>query len=182
MEPNLINKAARVAAIAHKDQVRKEIPVPYIEHPIEVAIILAKRGFSDEIIAAGLVHDVLEDTQYSEEEMRATLGSEVMSIVDAVTNDDSLGWEEKKHRYVETVRNGPMGAKAVAAADKIANANSLLASARDQGVDVWKHFNRGRDKKIWFEEEMLAMLRETWNDPLIEEYAELIEKMKALPY
>ncbi|MGH7175685.1 MAG: HD domain-containing protein [Minisyncoccia bacterium] len=179
---DLIEKAARIAAVAHKDQRRKEADVPYIEHPIEVALILAKAGFSDVIIAAGLTHDVLEDTSYPEAKMRAELGSEVMAIVDAVTNDDELSWEEKKKKYVEMVRAGPEGAKAVALADKIANAKSLLSGAKEQGRGVWVHFNAGREKKIWFEEAMLAMLRESWNNPLIEEYAGLIEALKALPY
>jgi hypothetical protein len=103
-----------------------------------------------------------------------------MAIVDAVTNDDALSWEEKKKKYIETVRSGPEGAKAVATADKIANARSLLAAHAREGSAVWAHFNAGKEKKLWFEEMMLAMLRETWQDPLVDDYAQLVEAMRAL--
>ncbi|HVW82856.1 MAG TPA: HD domain-containing protein [Candidatus Paceibacterota bacterium] len=180
MEPSLLEKAARVAAVAHKDQKRKEADVPYIEHPIVVAIILAQHGFGEEVIAAGLVHDVLEDTEYPEVQMRAELGEGVMAIVDAVTNDDSLSWDEKKKKYIETVRAGSKGARAVATADKIANARSLVAAHAREGSAVWAHFNAGREKKLWFENAMLAMLEETWQHPLVEEYAALVAQMNAL--
>jgi len=68
----------------------------------------------------------LEDTDFGEEKLKQELGSEVLEIVKAVTNDDSLPWEEKKKKYVETVRSGSEGAKAVAGADKIHNLESLM--------------------------------------------------------
>ena len=177
---SLIDTAARIAAVAHRKQVRKQENVPYIAHPTAVALKLAKHGFSDEVVAAALVHDVLEDTDFPESELRDEMGEEVMQIVDAVTNDDSLDWESKKLKYIETVRAGSESAKAVAAADKIHNAEDLIASHEKQGADLWKSFNRGKDKKIWFEEEMLKMLNETWDHPLVEEYEVLVEKMKML--
>lgn len=180
MEPTLLEKAARIAAVAHKDQVRKEGPYPYIEHPMLVALTLTKHGFSDTIVAAALVHDVLEDTDYPEADMRAALGEEVMAIVDSITNDESFSWEEKKRKYIETVRAGSEGAKALATADKIANARSLLSAYVTQGPNVWQHFNAGREKKLWFENAMLAMLQETWKHPLVDEYAALVAQMNAL--
>jgi len=176
----LLNTAARIAAVAHRNQVRKQEDVPYSMHPTAVALTLAMHGFPEEVIAAALVHDVLEDTDYPEELMRVELGEKVMAIVDAVTNDDSLPWEEKKMKYIESVRTGPEGAKAVAVADKIHNAEDLLEGYQKQGSDIWTHFNRGKDKKIWFEEAMLAMVKDTWNHPLVDEYASLVERLKTL--
>ena len=98
-----------------------------------VALKLAKYDFSDEIIAAALVHDVIEDTDFGEENLRAAVEEEVFEIVKAVTNDDSLSWEEKKLKYIETVRNGSEGAKAVATADKVHNMESLLIAYQEQG-------------------------------------------------
>jgi len=181
MKPNLIERAARIAASAHQGQIRKEGPYPYIEHPAVVALMLARHGFDETVIAAALVHDVLEDTGYAEADMRAELGRDVMTIIASVTNDDSLSWEDKKKRYIETVRAGSEGAKAVATADKIANARSFLVAYAAQGPDLWKHFNAGREKKLWFENAMLAMLQETWQHPLIVEYRALVEEMNALP-
>ena len=66
---NVIEKAARVAIVAHKDQKRKDDGFPYIVHPFMVANKLAQHNFSDEVIAAGLVHDVLEDSSTSQQEL-----------------------------------------------------------------------------------------------------------------
>ncbi|PIR85299.1 phosphohydrolase [Candidatus Kaiserbacteria bacterium CG10_big_fil_rev_8_21_14_0_10_45_20] len=179
---NLIDKAARISAIAHRNQVRKQEDVPYIMHPVAVALSLAQHNFSDEVVAAALVHDVLEDTDFPESELRAQLGDEVMRIVHAVSNDDSLSWEEKKAKYVEIVRKGGESVWAVAIADKIHNAKDLIASAEKQGSAIWNNFNRGKEKKVWFEELVLAMFREEgWQHSLVEEYATLIERIKAIP-
>ena len=145
-----------------------------------VSLKLAKYDFPDEVLAAALVHDVLEDTDYGEEKLREAVGEEVFAIVLAVTNDDSLSWEEKKLKYIETVRNGPEGAKAVATADKVHNMESLLIAYGEQGPKIWEHFNKGKEKKIWFEEEMLKMLRETWQHPLVDEYDSLLQELKQL--
>ena len=83
-------------------------------------------------------------------------------------------------KYIETVRNGPDDAKAVAVADKIHNAESLLIAYAEQGPSIWKNFNRGKEKKIWFEEEVLKMLKATWQHPLVQEYEKLVEEMKKL--
>jgi len=130
------------------------------------------------VVAAALVHDVLEDTDVSEEELRRELGDEVVDIVVSVSNDDTLPWEDKKKKYVETVRSASEGAKAVATADKIHNLESLLGAYAKQGNKVWEHFNAGMEKKIWFEESMLEMLKETWEHPLVDEYDELLSELK----
>lgn len=177
---SLIERAARMAAVAHKDQVRKEGNTPYIVHPFMIALKLAESGFPETVIAAALVHDVPEDTDVSAADLRKELGDEVADIVSAVTNDDSLSWEEKKLAYIESVQRGPEGAKAVATADKIHNAESLLAAHATHGPSLWKHFNAGRDKKIWFEEKMLEMLQASWEHPLVDEYEALVARMRTL--
>ena len=178
--PTLVERAARIAATAHKEQVRKESNTPYIVHLCMVARILTVHKFSDVVVAAGFVHDVLEDTDVTLEELRSKLGDEVADIVSAVTNDDSLPWEDKKRAYIESVRNSSDEVKAVATADKIHNAESLLAAHAVQGETLWTHFNTGKEKKIWFEVEMLKMLQETWNHSMLEEYAEMVKKIQNL--
>lgn len=180
MVSSLTERAALIAVTAHARQKRKDDDSPYVVHPFMVALMLARRGWSEEAVAAALVHDVLEDTDYSEAELREAMGPAVMAIVDAVTNDDALSWEDKKKKYIETVRAGGSEAKAVATADKIHNAESLIAAHAAKGSAVWSHFNAGREKKLWFENAMLAMLEESWDDPLVGEYKALVERMNAL--
>ena len=78
------------------------------------------------------------------------------------------------------MRAGSEGARAVAVSDKIHNLESLLLAYEEHGPALWKRFNRGRDKKLWFEKAMLQMLKESWRHPLIDEYERLIEKMTKL--
>jgi (p)ppGpp synthase/HD superfamily hydrolase len=176
--PSSLEKAMRIAVRAHAKQTRKESDLPYISHPFMVALKLSAYNFPDEVIAAALVHDVLEDTDFGEARLHEELGEKVFEIVKAVTNDDSLSWEEKKLKYIESVRNGPEGSKAVATADKVHNMESLLIAYKEQGPVVWEHFKKGKEKKIWFEEEMLKMLKETWQHPLVDQYEELLAELK----
>ena len=177
---NIIERAARISVLVHKDQVRKGDGSPYLAHPFMVALKLAKYNFSDTVIAAALVHDVLEDTDFPEDRLREDVGEEVFEIIKAVTNDDSLSWEEKKKKYVETVRNGSEGAKAVSLADKIHNLECLFIAYADQGPKLWEKFNRGKEKKLWFENEVLKMLKETWEHPMIDEYEQLLDQENKL--
>lgn len=181
---DIIQKAAVLAWKWHKDMTRKGDDSPYIIHPIMVATILAKNGFSDETVAAGYCHDLLEDTKCTENEIHEACGEKVLEIVKAVTNDPELSdkkdWEKKKLLYIESVRNGSVEAKAVSCADKIHNLQSTLEAYPKQGPSFWNKFNRGREKKEWYEEEVLKMLRETWDHPMIKEYEVLLNKARDL--
>ncbi len=180
MMSNLIEQAAKIAIQAHAGQMRKDDAVPYIIHPFMVALLLTQHGFSEVYVAAALVHDVLEDTPVTEDELRTALGSEVLAIVLDVSEDKTLPWEERKRHYIESVRQGSEGAKAVSLGDKIHNLRSLLSAYEQQGPALWKKFNRGREEKVWFENEMLAMFQATWHHPMIEEYEALISKLNNL--
>ena len=178
---NLVMTAASIAAFAHRDQKRKVDGTPYIFHPMAVAQKLACAGVSNEdIIAAALVHDVLEDTDYPEEKLREELGGEVVDIVKALTADNALSWLEKKKKYAQSVKNGSAAVQMVALADKITNLENLLEAYKKQGKAVWGRFNASREQKIRFEEEMLAIFKETLNDPMVPDYEKLIEKEKTL--
>ena len=176
----LVEKAARIMAVAHEKQTRKSDGSPFIVHPVMVALKLVKLGFGDSVIAAALTHDVLEDTDFSEEKMREKLGEDVLKIVKTVTEDKSLAWEDRKQKYIETVRNGSEETKAVSISDKIHNLENLLDAHAQMGTNIWEKFNRGKEKKRWFEHAMLDMFRESWKHPLVDEYAELVAWMDKL--
>ncbi|MFA6408218.1 MAG: HD domain-containing protein [Candidatus Paceibacterota bacterium] len=180
MKPALVERAIAFAVRAHEGQMRKEAPTPYIVHPVRVAILLARYGFSDEVVAAGLVHDVVEDTNISLEDIRRELGGAVAELVAPVTHDDTLSWIEKKKAYIESVREANDEVKAIATADKIANAESLLGAHKREGVAVWRYFNAEKEKKLWFEESMLAMLQESRSHPIVDEYAHMVSELKTL--
>lgn len=102
---NLEEKTRKFAIEAHKGQVRKsDIEKPMIIHPINVAQILKQYGFDENVIAAGYLHDVVEDTKYEIEDIEKKFGKDVSSLVYGASEPDkSLSWEErKKHTIDET--------------------------------------------------------------------------------
>ncbi|WP_319633323.1 bifunctional (p)ppGpp synthetase/guanosine-3',5'-bis(diphosphate) 3'-pyrophosphohydrolase [Sinanaerobacter chloroacetimidivorans] len=99
----LIEKAYKKAEEFHKGQLRKS-GEPYLVHPIEVAKILADLGMDENTIVAGLLHDTVEDTSYSQEDLKADFGEEVALLVDGVTKLGSLVFESKEERQAENLR------------------------------------------------------------------------------
>lgn len=99
----LIKKAYLTAATMHKGQLRKS-GEPYIIHPVETAKILAQLGMDEQTIVAGLLHDVVEDTPYTEEQLTEEFGSEVALLVDGVTKLGNLVFETKEEAQAENMR------------------------------------------------------------------------------
>lgn len=169
----------------HTGQTRKGDDHPYLEHPLEVAHILWKNKFESDVIAAGYCHDLLEDSDCTEEKIEKACGKEVLRIVKAVSNDKALSdkkdWELKKTKYVESVRLGGEKAIAVSVADKISNLRSFFEQYEKEGPSLWKKFNRGKEKKVWFEKEVIKMVKETWDNPLLSTLESLEHKLEQLP-
>ena len=99
----LIKKAYLTAATMHNGQLRKS-GEPYIIHPVETAKILAQLGMDEQTIVAGLLHDVVEDTPYTEEQLTEEFGSEVALLVDGVTKLGNLVFETKEEAQAENMR------------------------------------------------------------------------------
>ena len=100
---DLIARAYDVADEMHRHQLRKS-GEEYIIHPVAVAEILADLGMDQETIAAGLLHDVIEDTPYTLEDMEKEFGEEVAELVDGVTKLSALKFESKEERQAENLR------------------------------------------------------------------------------
>lgn len=181
----MIPSAIFLALEYHDEQIRKGDGHPYLEHPLDVAHILWKNKFPSEVIAAGYCHDLLEDTSCEENKISEVCGAEVLRIVKAVSNDESLSdkkdWELKKAKYVESVRLGGEKAIAVSVADKISNLHSFFEQYEKEGSSLWKKFNRGKDKKIWFERKVIKMAKENWENPLLSTLEVLVDKLEQLP-
>lgn len=126
----LLLEAASFAAERHRDQRRKDVDAtPYINHPLEVARILSEAGVDDpDVLMAALLHDTIEDTETSPDDLIERFGERVNKLVLEVTDDKSLPKAERKRLQV---RNGPKksdGAKMIKIADKIANLRDLRTS------------------------------------------------------
>ncbi len=100
---DIISRAYDVAEEMHRNQLRKS-GEEYLIHPLAVAVILAELGMDSETIAAGLLHDVIEDTSYTVEDMTKDFGTEVTELVDGVTKLSALKFESKEERQAENLR------------------------------------------------------------------------------
>jgi len=128
-ETHLILKALSFAANKHRNQFRKgSEPIPYINHPIALADLLVRTGnISDSAtIAAALLHDTVEDTDTSFEELEAEFGPEISQLVAELTDDKRLPKEEPKRRQVEHAPLLSRRARVVKLADKTCNLRDIV--------------------------------------------------------
>ena len=141
---NIIKKAHDIAAKMHEGQFRKSGD-PYVQHPIEVAYILATLHTGPNTIAAALVHDVLEDTNMSIEEMEGLLGKDIVSIVDGVTKISKLKYMTvdkalaKDHQKILLAMANDMRVILVKIADRLHNMRTLeFHSNKDKQIKIAK--------------------------------------------
>lgn len=152
---DLINFARNFAKTAHEGQVRKISSEPYFVHVDSVANTLEKAGFSMEVVIAGYLHDVIEDTKVTEQEIRQLFGNDVLQYVLDNTENKNLIWEERKQETINKTKTISLESKALIAADKLDNSEDLLLHYRQYGESVWENFNRGYDQQLWYYSEMV---------------------------
>ena len=128
MSNQLILKAARFAAHKHRNQRRKdEERTPYINHPISVAKIISEIGNVEdpEVLAAALLHDTLEDTKTTPEELIDNFGERVCNLVQEVSDDKTLPKLERKQRQIDHAKEISEGAALIKLGDKISNVTDI---------------------------------------------------------
>lgn len=180
-----INHAFAFAAKHHDQQVRKGTRLPYLTHPANVAVILTRYGCSEDIVVAGVLHDLVEDCvrdgmtrDMLEERIGRKFGSNVLSTVLGVTerrtDDDGidLSWEDRKEDYLQRLSLANSDALWVCAADKVHNANSILSDLRRTSFPetVWGRFSAGREGTVRWYRRVVDRLREVGFDaPIVDE-------------
>ncbi|MFD1737521.1 HD domain-containing protein [Bacillus salitolerans] len=146
---NIVEKARIFARNAHHGQTRKLSTEPYFVHPEAVAKILLDANLAEEIIAAGYLHDTVEDTNVSIEDIQREFGHEIAEIVAGNTEDKSKTWEERKKHTIEYTRTAAFEMKCLIAADKLDNLQSI-ANTNSHDGEKWSHFKRGKEKQGWY--------------------------------
>lgn len=170
-DPLLLERALRRAACWHRDQARKGTDVPYVSHLAGVAILLARAGFDDEVVAAGLLHDATEDTEATPAQILAEFGPAVADLVEACSEVklDEQGqkrpWIDRKTDHLKAVATARPEARAIFLADKLHNLLSIGADVAD-GVPIWAKFNAGREQVLWYYRESIQAA-DRGNDPRI---------------
>lgn len=147
----MIHKAIEFAAKAHVNQTRKGTNIPYIVHPFEVAQILTSNNCDDKLIVAGLLHDTVEDTVVTIEEIENEFGVEIANLVAACSEDKTKSWEDRKKHTVDYLSNeASMDVLLLSCADKLSNLRSNKADYEKVGEKLWDRFNRPKKSQNWY--------------------------------
>ena len=147
-----IFSALRFATNAHSGQYRKSTKIPYIVHPVQVMQYLIQYGASDDAVAAGILHDTLEDTPVTESDLRKNFGDRITDLVIGASEPDkSLSWEKRKEHTLNTLQQlTDTEQLMVICADKLSNISSIASDLKTQGEKVWTRFNRGYEQQKWY--------------------------------
>jgi (p)ppGpp synthase/HD superfamily hydrolase len=153
--------AIEVAARAHRGHSRKGTQIPYIVHPLAVAKILIEACCAEDVVVAGILHDTVEDTPLSLDEIRHIFGDPVARIVEGSSEPDkSRPWEERKTHTIEFLKTASEAVLLVSCADKIENLEAIREDRERVGEEVWARFRRGREQQEWYYRSVLAVLEE----------------------
>ena len=148
-----VKEKAKIFAIkAHKGQIRKnEQDKPMIMHPISVGMLLEEFGYDDNVIAAGYLHDVVEDTKYTIEDIKQEFGDDIASLVMGASEPDkSLSWEERKKHTIEQTKTLPLRNKLLICADKINNLEDIMLKFIKFNNRDFSAFKRGEEQQKWY--------------------------------
>jgi (p)ppGpp synthase/HD superfamily hydrolase len=175
-----IERAIALALRAHEAQVRKgDGQLPYVVHPVTVALILSRYTGDEDTIIAGLLHDTLEDTLVTADEIEQAFGGKVRDMVLDVTEPDlpGLSWETRKARYLRRLQTAPRPSLLVAGADKTANLISMIAAHTAAGDALWERFHAPPGAKLAFYRQVHALIRGAWPScPLLQEFGNRLEE------
>jgi (p)ppGpp synthase/HD superfamily hydrolase len=123
-------RAYEFAAAAHREQLRESDAAPFILHPLEVAVLLCNCGFDDEVVAAALLHDAVEDTPVTADDLRSEFGDRIADLVSSLSDDATIeGYPQRKAALRKQVAAAGPDALAIFAADKVTKARELRATA-----------------------------------------------------
>nr|DAU31821.1 MAG TPA: HD domain [Bacteriophage sp.] len=178
MNAQKIHNAIIFATLKHKSQKRKGTDIPYIVHPMEVMQILTACGCGEDVITAGILHDTLEDTDTTPEEIKENFGQKVLEIVQTESEDKSKTWKERKQHTIDDLKKAEEGTQIVCLADKLSNLRSIYADFQTDGNKLWKRFNAPKENIKWYYESVVDALEKDFSS--IEAWKELKELTKTV--
>ena len=178
----LVRNALEQARADHAGQTRNGSGgMPYVTHPMSVAALLDELGHRDEVLAAALLHDVVEDSETSLDELREKFGEEVAGMVGALSDDESLdSYRERKAEHRERVAAAGTEALAIYGADKLTNTRTLRSAYEDEGDSVRDEFKVPLELKTEIWEADLELLREKAPElPFLDELEAELSRLRA---
>lgn len=158
-----LEKAIKYAVDKHSGDVRKGTDTPYIVHPLETLQILNSMDADTDLMIAGLLHDVLEDTDTSLKEIVDMFGIDVAALVNCHTEDKRQLWYVRKLTTIYELKEADVRLKMLVMADKVANLRSLYKDYKQLGDELWGRFNAPKELQAWYYSEIQDGLEELQN-------------------
>lgn len=158
-----IKRAIQFAARKHHGQMRRETePLPYITHLFSVALLVAEDGADDDVVTAALLHDTIEDTDTTREEIVTAFNERVAKLVASVSepkeiDGKKLNWKERKAEYLANLERASDDAIIIAVADKIDNIESKLEAFEREGEKLFLRWKQPKEEYLWYHGEALRI-------------------------
>lgn len=180
---SLLNNAIIFATGAHEGQFRKGTQIPYILHPLEAAAIVGTMTTDDEIIAAAVLHDVVEDTDTTVEQIKERFGERVAALVASESEDkrENLSaestWKIRKQETIDHLKTAPIEVKMITLGDKLSNIRAIHRDYNAIGNELWQRFNqKDKNEHYWYYKSISECLSDLDGYQAHKEYCELVEK------
>lgn len=184
IDTSLLDKAIKFAVEAHSGVERRGKGYPYIVHPMEAVAIVATVTSDQELLAAAALHDVVEDTKYTEEDIRKTFGDRIASLVASETDlvvtgkNESESWKERKQYAIDRLKNLSYDAKLVSIGDKLSNARAMLYDYMTMGEKLWDKFHVNDPKlHAWHYKGLRDAMVELKGTFPYQEFCDIIDKL-----
>jgi len=171
----LIHKSITFATKVHRTQKRKGKEIPYITHPLTVALILSRVTDDENVICAGILHDTIEDCEpygsVTKELLEKEFNGEIAQMVDDVTEQNkTLPWKERKMKALSHIKDMDHDSLLVKSADVLHNLVDLLEDVKIDGDKVFSKFNASKADTIKRYSKLIPEIRKVWNaNPLMDD-------------
>ena len=184
IDTQLIDHAILFATKAHEGVVRKGSNLPYIAHPLEAMAIVATMTSDQELLAAAVLHDVLEDTNTTLEDLRHEFGPHVAELVDAETNHEEKGvnhaenWKQRKQATITRLASATREVQIVALGDKLSNIRAMARHLQQHGNLFWQRFNlKDPSCHAWYYKQLVKSLSPLKDTDAYKEFANLVKQV-----
>lgn len=178
----MIHKSINFATAAHSNQTRKGTEVPYILHCLEAGTIAANLSLKDgkideEVVAAAILHDTIEDAFVSYETLKEVFTERVAKLVQYQSEDKSKKWLERKQHTIDFLKaNESIEVEIAVLADKLSNIRSIYRDYQTMKESLWKKFNADKKWQHWYYRSIADALSQIRNTDEFKEYEALVRK------
>ena len=176
----LLNKAIIYAVEKHAGQLRRGTQIPYIVHPMEVLALLNEMRADMTVIIAGVLHDTVEDTSATIDDIIREFGEDVAELVGNHTEDKSKTWFQRKSQGLRELAEGSFDLKCLVLADKLSNVRNMYRDYMIEGDEYWDRFNAPFEKQAWYYNSAVKAMEELKDNEntavRYNEFKEIVEK------